>query len=194
MSTLLPIGSKALDFTLAATNGKVYSLSDFSHCNLLVIFFTCNHCPYVLGSDENTKEMALALEEKGVRFVAINSNAKESYPEDSFENMVARMQHYAFPWVYLYDETQQVAEAYKAVKTPHFFLFDKDRTLIYQGRSVDNPLDPSKASCNDLERAISQYLEKKDISTPLTDPIGCTIKWKSNHPHTKPPEACDIVQ
>ncbi|HEY5621735.1 MAG TPA: redoxin family protein, partial [Pontiella sp.] len=105
MSFTLKIGEQAPAFSLPATDGKTYSLGDFAD-PVLVIFFTCNHCPYVIGSDENTRQTAERYAAKGVRFVAINSNSKNTYAEDSFEHMVKRMEEYAFPWVYLHDESQ----------------------------------------------------------------------------------------
>src|SRR5882762_5613907 len=127
MPFTLPLHAKAPDFCLAGTDGKVYTLKSFESFPTLIIFFTCNHCPYVIGSDEVTRKTALTFMPKGVGFVAINSNSKETYPEDSFEKMVERMQQQKFPWSYLYDETQEVAKKYGALRTPHFYLFDKDR-------------------------------------------------------------------
>ncbi len=193
MAYTLQIGERAPDFKLPATDGKTYQLSDFDDAKVLVIFFTCNHCPYVLGSDEVTRQTALKFIPQGVKFVAINSNSKNTYPEDSFENMVKRMNEKKFPWVYLYDESQDVARAYGALRTPHFFVFDKDRRLIYTGRGVDNPRDTSKMTVNDLDRALTEHLAGKPVSVPLTNPIGCTIKWEGKDPHWMPPEACDLV-
>lgn len=188
----LQLGEKAPDFTLKATDGKTYSLEDFKN-RVLVLFFTCNHCPYVKGSDEVTRQTAEEFSKQGVDFVAINSNSKTAYPEDSFEEMAARMEREKFPWVYLYDETQETAFAYGALRTPHFFVFDKERKLIYCGRGVDSPRDTSKMTSNDLEKALKEHLEGKEISIPLTNPIGCNVKWKGKDKHWMPPEACDLV-
>lgn len=193
MPFTLPIGAKAPDFDLPATDGKRYRLSDFDAADTLVIFFTCNHCPYVIGSDEVTRQTALKFEPRGVRFVAINSNSKNTYAEDDFPHMVERMRRHKFPWVYLYDESQDVARAYGALRTPHFFVFDRQRRLIYTGRGVDSPRDTSKMKVNDLERALEEHLAGKPVSVPLTNPIGCNIKWEGKDPHWMPPEACDLV-
>lgn len=193
MAFTLQIGQKAPDFCLPATDGKTYRLSDFDAAPVLVIFFTCNHCPYVIGSDEVTRQTALEFKPYGVRFVGINSNSPNTYAEDSFENMVKRMEEKKFPWVYLYDRSQDVARAYGALRTPHFFVFDKDRRLIYTGRGVDNPRDTSKMKVNDLQRALREHLDGKPISVPLTNPIGCNVKWEGKDPHWMPPEACDLV-
>src|SRR5512136_1705667 len=121
MAFTLPIGSSAPDFSLPATDGKTYSLKDFKDAKILVIFFTCNHCPYVIGSDEVTRQTAKKFAGKGVKFVGINSNSPNTYAEDSFDNMVKRMKEQKFPWTYLYDDTQDIARAYGALRTPHFF-------------------------------------------------------------------------
>src|SRR5690554_1527794 len=192
MAFTLQIGDKAPAFTLPATDGKSYSLSDFKN-KWLVIFFTCNHCPYVIGSDEVTRATANKYASHDVKFVAINSNSKNTYEEDSFENMVKRMEEHKFPWVYLRDQTQEVAQAYGALRTPHFYVFDEERKLVYTGRALDNPRDPSKATVNDLENALSELIAGKKISKPITNPIGCNIKWHGKPPHWMPPEACDLV-
>jgi hypothetical protein len=128
-----------------------------------------------------------------VRFVGINSNSKNTYPEDDFEHMVARMQEHKFPWVYLRDETQEVALAYGGLRTPHFYVFDSDRKLVYTGRGVDNPRDTTKMTVNDLENALSEHVAGKPITTQLTNPIGCNVKWDGKDPHWMPEEACSLV-
>jgi len=193
MPFTLELGKKALGFSLPATDGKTYSLASFAKAPVLVLFFTCNHCPYVIGSDEITRKTALGFAGKGVQFVAINSNSKETYAADSFDHMVERMEQQKFPWVYLYDETQEVARAYGALRTPHFYVFDQERKLIYCGRGIDTPRDSSKMTVNDLENALNEHLAGKPISRPLTNPIGCNVKWKDQDKHWMPPEACDLV-
>ena len=193
MAFTLQIGEKAPDFKLPATNGKTYQLSDFDDAKVLVVFFTCNHCPYVLGSDEVTRQTAEKFASQGVKFVGINSNSKSTYPEDDFDHMVARMKEKRSPWLYLYDESQEIALAYGALRTPHFYVFDEDRQLIYTGRGVDNPRDTSKMTVNDLERALEEHLAGKPVSVPLTNPIGCNVKWEGQDEHWMPAEACDLV-
>jgi peroxiredoxin len=192
MAFTLQLGQQAPDFKLPATNGSTYQLSDFDD-EVLVVFFTCNHCPYVIGSDEVTRQTAEKFAPQGVKFVGINSNSKNTYAEDDFQHMVARMDEYKFPWLYLYDESQEVAKAYGALRTPHFFVFDKERRLIYTGRGVDNPRDTRKMKTNDLERVLEEHLAGKPISVPLTNPIGCNVKWEGKDPHWMPIEACDLV-
>ena len=193
MAFTLQIGDKAPDFKLPATDGNTYSLANFADAPVLVVFFTCNHCPFVTGSDEVTRQTAEKFAPLGVKFVGINSNSKNTYEEDDFEHMVARMAEHDFPWLYLYDESQEVAFAYGALRTPHFYVFDQDRKLIYTGRGVDNPRDTSKMTVNDLERALEEHLAGKLVSVPLTNPIGCNVKWEGKDAHWMPLEACDLV-
>ena len=192
MAFTLEIGEHAPAFELPATDGNTYRLSDFDG-DVLVIFFTCNHCPYVQGSDEVTRQTAEKFADQGVKFVAINANSANTYAEDSFENMVSRMEEHQFPWVYLHDESQDVAMAYGALRTPHFYVFDENRELIYTGRAVDNPRDTSKMTVNDLERALEEHLAGEPVSVPVTNPIGCNIKWDGKDAHWMPPQACDLV-
>jgi peroxiredoxin len=193
MAYTLQPGSRIIDFDLPGTDGKKHKMADFSRYKYLVVFFTCNHCPYVLGSDEETRKTAEKYSDKGVGFVGINSNSESTCPEDSFPNMVRRMELKKFPWVYLHDREQSVARVYGALRTPHFFLFDKDRTLVYTGRGVDSPRDISRMTVNDLDNALNQLTSGKAITTPLTNPIGCNIKWEGMDAHWMPPEACDLV-
>jgi peroxiredoxin len=192
MAFTLEIGDRAPDFKLPATDGNTYQLSDFDS-KVLVVFFTCNHCPYVLGSDEVTRQTADKFASQGVKFVGINSNSANTYPEDDFDHMVARMQTHKFPWLYLHDESQEVALAYGALRTPHFFVFDQERKLVYTGRGVDNPREAEKITVNDLERALEEHLAGKPVSVPLTNPIGCNVKWDGQDAHWMPAEACDLV-
>jgi len=193
MSFTLQPGAKAIDFSLPSTEGRKYSLSDFDSYKYLVIFFTCNHCPYVIGSDEVTRATANMFSGKGVKFAGINSNSEHTYAEDSFPNMIARMEKFRFPWVYLYDKDQSIARAYGALRTPHFYVFNEKRELVYTGRGVDSPRDTSRMTVNDLERALEELTTGKKISVPVTNPIGCNIKWEGRDAHWMPPEACDLV-
>ena len=193
MSFTLEIGAEALNFNLPATDRKYYQLSDFKDAKALVVFFTCNHCPYVIGSDEVTRATVEKFSLQGVQFVGINSNSKNTYPEDDFDHMEARMNENNFPWLYLYDESQEVALAYGALRTPHFYVFDQNRKLVYTGRGVDNPRETDKMTTNDLECALDELLAGKEISVPITNPIGCNVKWEGQDAHWMPAEACDLV-
>ncbi|HOQ04933.1 MAG TPA: thioredoxin family protein [Anaerohalosphaeraceae bacterium] len=193
MAFTLKIGQSAPDFSLPATDGKTYTLHDFDSAGVLVIFFTCNHCPYVLGSEEVTRRTAEKFLPRGVKFVAINSNSPNTYPEDSFEHMVRRMQEKKFPWPYLHDRSQDAARKYGALRTPHFYVFDRNRRLVYTGRELDNPRDPSRSTVNDLENALEDVLAGRPVRKPLTNPIGCNVKWEGRDAHWMPPDACDLV-
>jgi peroxiredoxin len=193
MAYTLQPGQKAIDFRLPSTEGKEYSLQDFDKFRYLVIFFTCNHCPYVLGSDEITRATAEKYSSLGVGFAGINSNSENTYPEDSFPNMIKRMERNKFPWVYLYDQSQDVARAYGALRTPHFYVFNEERELVYTGRGVDNPRDTSKMTINNLDKVLDELTTGKNISVPLTNPIGCNIKWEGKDAHWMPPDACDLI-
>jgi peroxiredoxin len=189
--TLQP-GDKAGNFSLPATDGKTYTLADFDDFPYLVIFFTCNHCPYVLGSDETTRDTALKFATRGVRFIAINSNSSNTYPEDDFAHMVQRMDEKKFPWVYLHDVSQETALAYGALRTPHFYVFNGYRDLVYTGRGVDSPRDVSKMKTNDLDRVLTELTTGEKISVAITNPIGCNVKWEGRDKHWMPAEACDL--
>ena len=194
MAFTLQIGDAAPDFQLPATDGSTYALSDFDGAEVLVVFFTCNHCPYVTGSDEVTRATAEKFVSRGVRFVGINSNSKATHPNDDFPHMVERMEEHAFPWVYLHDESQQTALDYGALRTPHFYVFDAERKLVYCGRGVDSPKESSQVSVNDLENALEDVAEGRPVRTALTNPIGCNVKWDGKDAHWMPADACDLVR
>lgn len=193
MNFTLQLGQHAPDFRLLGTDGKEHTLEEFDKAETLVIFFTCNHCPYVIGSDEITRKTAERFKSKGVVFIGINSNSINTVAADSYEQMVIRMHEHHFPWTYLHDPTQKVAKSYGALRTPHFYVFDKSRKLIYTGRGVDSPRDASKVTINDLENALAEHIAGKPISKALTNPIGCNVKWEGRERHWMPPEACDLV-
>ena len=192
MSFTLQLGQKAPEFNLISTSKEKVSITSFDS-KFLVIFFTCNHCPYVTGSDEVTRQTANKFRDKDVSFIAINSNSANTYQEDSFENMVLRMEEYEFPWVYLHDADQEIALKYGALKTPHFYVFNEQRELVYTGRGVDSPLDANKIKINNLELVLDELTSNTLISIPITNPIGCSVKWEGKDSHWMPPEACDLI-
>ena len=192
MSFTLQLGQKAPEFNLISTTNENISISSFDS-KFLVIFFTCNHCPYVTGSDEVTRQTVNKFKDKDVSFIAINSNSANTYQEDSFENMVLRMEEYNFPWVYLHDADQEIALKYGALKTPHFYVFNEQRELVYTGRGVDSPLDANKIKINNLELVLDELTSNTLISIPITNPIGCSVKWEGKDSHWMPPEACDLI-
>ncbi len=193
MNFTLQLKAKAPDFSLKGTDNQVYSLSDFTKKDALVVFFTCNHCPYVKNSDEYTRKIADQFIPQNIGFIGINSNSSNTKEEDSFDHMVTRMKKLSFPWIYLHDSTQKTATDYGALRTPHFFLFDKDRSLIYTGRGFDNPLHTDQATTHELLDALEEFLAGKSISYPITNPIGCNIKWEGKPKYWMPEEACDLI-
>ena len=193
MAFTLRIGDKAPDFELPATDGRTYRLADFAGAKALVVFFTCNHCPFVVGSDEVTRATVDRFKGKGVAFIGINSNSETTHPTDDFTHMVERMKANNFPWVYARDKSQTAARAYGALRTPHFYVFDRDRRLVYTGRGMDNPRNAAQSTVNDLDRALEDVVAARPVRTPLTNPIGCNVKWKGKERHWMPADACDLV-
>ena len=172
-------GASAPEFRdLPGVDGKKYSLSDFSKENVLVIFFSCNHCPYVQAYEDRVMALQKEFGDRGVRFIAINANDADNYPDDSFENMAARAKQRGFNFLYLRDESQAVAKAYGATHTPHLFVFDRERRLRYTGRIDDNWQEPSKVTRRHLRDALQALVEGRAPSESETFAIGCTIKWK----------------
>jgi peroxiredoxin len=174
----LQIGQRAPDFTLPGVDGKDYSLGSLQDRAIVVVLFTCNHCPYVQAYEDRLIAMQHDYAGQGVQLLAINPNDDHSYPEDNFDNMIkrARQKQYNFP--YLRDETQRVARAYGAEYTPEAFLLDGRFQARYLGRVDDNWQHPDKVKSHDLREAIEAVLNGREAPNPVTHPIGCTIKWK----------------
>lgn len=198
MAFTLELGHPAPNFRLPGTDGKEYALSDFDDARVLVVVFSCNHCPYVIGSEDRMIQFALKHAPQGVKMVAINSNETELHPTDSFEHMVERAKEKNFPFPYLRDESQEVALDYGALRTPHFYAFGKSPDgkqwlLGYTGRMDDNPRTPGQQTTRELEDAVVALLAGKRPAVPLTNPIGCNVKWKGKPHKWMPPEACDLV-
>ncbi len=174
----LKIDSAAPDFSLKGVDDKTYTLNSFFGKNILIIIFSCNHCPYVQAYENRMIAFQNEFEKNGVQIIAINSNDDVKYPDDSFDEMKKRAANKKFNFPYLRDETQQVAKAYGATHTPQIFLFDKNRKLKYQGKIDDNWQEPDKVKSAYLRDAILEVLNEKEVSVPETFSIGCTIKWK----------------
>jgi peroxiredoxin len=176
----LKIGSNAPGFTnLRGTDGKNYSLSSFSDKKILVVVFSCNHCPYVQAYEDRIIGFQRDYTGKGVQFVAINSNETAHYPEDNYDEMVKRAAARGFNFPYLRDDDQSAATAYGATHTPEFYVFDDKRKLRYRGKFDDNYQNPSAVKSSYLRAAIDSLLAGKEVSEPETYSIGCTIKWKT---------------
>jgi peroxiredoxin len=193
MAFTLQIGDQAPDFELIGTDDAVHSLSDFDEHEILVVVFTCNHCPAAQGVEGRMKRFYEAHTSRGVGLVAINSNEDANHPTDSFAHMKSRKTEQGLPWIYLRDEDQSVALEYGALRTPHFFVFDGARTLRYTGRLDDNSSDESAATTHELVDAVEAILAGGSPEVPLTNPIGCNVKWRDQDAHWMPPAACDLV-
>ena len=193
MAFTLQVGQPAPAFDLPGVDGRNHSLDDFKDAKVLVIVFSCNHCPYVIGSEDRMIRFHAEYAPKGVAFVAINSNEQVDHPTDSFEHMVIRAKEKDFKFPYLRDESQEIAMAYGALRTPHFYVFDQRRKLRYTGRMDDNPRVPGAETTHELRDAVDALLAGKEPAVKLTNPIGCNVKWKGKDRKWMPPEACDLV-
>jgi peroxiredoxin len=162
---------------LKGADGKSYSSSDFGDRKVVVVVFSCNHCPYVRAYEKRMKDFQKEYGPKGVQLVAINSNDAGSYPEDKYGKMVERAKEQGFNFPYLRDEDQSVAEAFGATHTPQFFVFDGARKLRYSGKMDDNWEHPEKVKKNYLRDAVDALLAGENVEEPETYSIGCTIKW-----------------
>ena len=193
-STMLSLGTKAPDFSLTnAVDGKKVAVSDYRGKQGLLVIFMCNHCPFVKHLASALAEFGKEYQEKGLGIVGISSNDAEAYPDDSPEKMAAeaKTQGYTFP--YLFDASQAAAKAYRAACTPDFFLFDKERTLVYRGQFDDSrPESGIPITGKDLRQAADAVLAGKNVPEAQKPSIGCNIKWKpGNEPDyfTGPPTA-----
>jgi peroxiredoxin len=178
MTNLQP-GDRAIPFTLLGVDGKSHSLSGYADKEAVAVIFTCNHCPYARGWEGRFIEIQSDYSGKGVQFLAISSNDAVKYPADSFDAMKQRALDVGFNFPYLYDESQEVAQAYGAERTPEIFLFDKNGVLQYHGAADDNYEDPDSVQQTYLRDALDAVLAGKTPMTPQTKPVGCTIKWKA---------------
>lgn len=174
----LKIDSLLPQFNLSGTDGNSYSSEGFKNKNILIVIFSCNHCPYVQAYEERMIDLQKEFKDRGVQIVAINSNDDSKYPEDSFDEMKKRAVERKFNFPYLRDETQKIAKAFGASHTPQIFLFNKERKLKYEGKIDDNWQEPDRVQNHYLRDAITEVLDEREVSIPETFSIGCTIKWK----------------
>ena len=178
LSTMLPLGTEAPDFSLADTNGNLVSLSDFQSAKGLLVIFMCNHCPYVKHIAEGLKTLTDEYIAKGIAVVAISSNDAANYPDDSPEKMKEEKLARGYSFPYLYDATQAVAKAYHAACTPDFFLFDAQLHLVYRGQMDDSrPKTDKPVTGADLRAALDALLAGKPPVDKQTPSLGCNIKW-----------------
>jgi len=174
----LAIGHRAADFSLPAVDGKEYALTGFAAKPVVVMVFTCNHCPYARAYEDRIIAIQYDYADRGVQLIAVNANDADGYPEDNFDNMVKRAQSRKFNFPYLRDERQRVARLFGAEYTPEAFVLDAQRELVYVGRIDDNWQHPDKARSHDLRAALDALLAGQPVENPVTHAIGCTIKWK----------------
>lgn len=174
----LSLGDTAPPFELPDTEGATHAVGEPGSERATVVYWTCNHCPYAIAWHDRLIEVAREYGDQGVRFLAINSNDAKKYPDDSFEAMKERVKTEGnWPHPYLHDESQEVAKAYGAEKTPHLFVFDQDLRLRYHGAPDADYEDPSQEAAW-LRAAIDDLLGGREVEMAESEPVGCTIKWK----------------
>lgn len=178
-STMIPLGTKAPSFTLPTTGGNEISLQDLDDREVLVVVFMCNHCPYVKHILDGFIDLVDDYDSDKVAFVGVNSNDANNYPEDNFEKMKELDELLDLPFIYAYDESQEIAKAYKAACTPDFYVFDQDRELVYRGQ-MDNsrPGNSKPVTGEDLRNAIDAVLAGDPVDENQKPSSGCNIKWK----------------
>ena len=174
------IGDKAQDFSLKSVNGKMVSLAGIKNAKGYIVVFTCNECPYAKAYEQRIIELDKKYAPLGFPVVAINSNDKDVQPGDSYPNMKKLSKKKKYPFPYLYDESQAVAKAFGATRTPHVYVLDKELVVRYIGAIDDNSEDPSLAKEKYVGTAVDALLAGKDISVKETKAIGCGIKWRKS--------------
>jgi peroxiredoxin len=181
-STMLPLGTPAPDFKLMNVDGREVELADFAGKPALLVMFMCNHCPFVIHVAEELARLSSEYIARGVAVVGINSNDTATHPADSPERMVAEAEERGYQFPYLFDETQEVAHEYRAACTPDFFLFDKDRKLVYRGQLDDSrPGNGMPVTGKDLRAALDAVLAEKKPAEQQRASLGCNIKWKAGN-------------
>jgi peroxiredoxin len=178
-STMQRLGSQAPHFNLMNVDGRMISMADYADAKGYLIMFICNHCPFVKHVADELTRLGHDYLPQGLAIIAINSNDTTKHPEDSPEQMVHEAETRGYPFPYLFDETQEVAKAYRAACTPDFFLYDADRTLVYRGQlDASRPGNGIPVTGGDLRTAIDALLAKKPLPEKQIPSIGCNIKWK----------------
>ncbi|MBA2326418.1 MAG: thioredoxin family protein [Actinobacteria bacterium] len=178
-STMLPLGTEAPDFALPDLDGTIHHRDDFAGAPALVVAFICNHCPYVVHIRKEWAKVAQELQERGVAVVAIAANDVVAYPQDGPKGMAEEAREYGYTFPYLFDETQQVAQAYCAACTPDFYVFDRDRKLAYRGQFDDSrPRGGGPVTGADLQAAVDAVLAGQPAPEDQRPSMGCNIKWK----------------
>ncbi len=178
-STMLPLGTAAPDFRLPDATGKTYTLADFRSAPALLVIFMCNHCPFVKHVASVLANLAREYQARGVAVVGVNSNDFQQFPDDAPEKMLEEVRARGYTFPYLVDESQEVAKAYQAACTPDFFVFDKDRKLVYRGQmDASRPGNNVPVTGSDLRAALDAVLEGRPVPADQKPSLGCNIKWK----------------
>jgi peroxiredoxin len=178
-STMLPLGTPAPDFALLNVDGRVVRREDFVEAPALLVIFMCNHCPFVKHIADELARFGVEYQARGVAIVAINSNDPATHPGDSPEQMVHEAEERGYTFPYLFDETQEVAIAYRAACTPDFFLFDGQQRLVYRGQfDASRPGNGIPVTGGDLRAAVDAVLAGKPVPATQKPSIGCNIKWQ----------------
>ncbi|SFS65042.1 thioredoxin family protein [Marininema halotolerans] len=182
-STMLALGSEAPFFSLVdVVTGKIVSRESIGSAQAQVIMFICNHCPFVIHVQEQLVQLAKDYQQKGINFIAINSNDAKAYPEDSPDRMKEVAQEMGYPFPYLFDETQEVARAFQAACTPDFFIFNEEWKLVYRGQLDDSrPGNDKPVTGESIRAALDHQLAGTPIPTQQKPSLGCNIKWKDNN-------------
>lgn len=179
-STMLPLGTKAPDFSLLNVDGSNVSLADFADSKALVVIFMCNHCPFVVHLRSDLVSFAKECQDKGAAVVAISSNDIDEYPQDGPDKMADDAKEFGYTFPYLLDATQEVAKAYRAACTPDFYVFDADQTLFYRGQFDDSrPNGDTPITGEDLRAAVDAALAGAESPIDQKPSLGCNIKWKA---------------
>jgi peroxiredoxin len=177
-SVKLPLGSELPHFSLPNIDGRTIDSNYFQGSPASLVVFTCNHCPYVKGSEHLLIDVVKRFLSQGLKVVAINSNDPVKYPDDSFDKMKAKALDLKLPYPYLFDESQAVAKRFDAQCTPECFLFDLNAKLVFHGAINDSPRDSSKATRPYLADAVAAVIAGDVPEAQFVHPLGCSIKWK----------------
>ena len=181
-STMLPLGTIAPDFTLPDTNGTDITLESVSGDKALLVVFMCNHCPFVIHIESELASIARDYDECGLSMVGISSNDVSTHPDDGPEHMKTKAASAGYNFPYLYDESQEVAKAYRAACTPDIFLFDENNALVYRGQLDDSrPGNDVPVTGSDLRAAIDAVLSGQSVTEDQKPSLGCNIKWKAGN-------------
>jgi len=177
-STRFPLGSPLPDFKLRNVDGAMIGSIDLHGAPAALVVFTCNHCPYVRGSEVLLASIVRHFAPAGLKAVTINSNDPVSYPDDSFARMQEKAAAQDLPCPYLFDESQEVARMFDAACTPEAYLFDRNGRLVFHGAITDRPKEPGSARADFLSPAIEAALSGRTPTPGFVHPLGCSIKWK----------------